>query len=159
MSTPLCLHQAHLRYVLESRILTSLCFFSLPSYQARASFLLGGESPPSSHNTTLPAVLHSSTPLHSHSTLQVLYYGLSFFGKVFFVNTEIIISPSFQGIATKIIHYAELLPCLSTASHIPFLLPACPGRPETGLTLKLFEGPIMPETVFWLWVFFNINHH
>merc|ERR1719192_1807667 len=40
------------------------------SPQARASFLLGGESPPSSHNTTLPAVLHSSTPLHSHSTLQ-----------------------------------------------------------------------------------------
>merc|ERR1719447_1444484 len=40
------------------------------SPQARASFLLGGKSPPSSHNTTLPAVLHSSTPLHSHSTLQ-----------------------------------------------------------------------------------------
>ena len=33
--------------------------------QTRASFLLGGESPPSSHNTTLPAVLHS------HSSLQV----------------------------------------------------------------------------------------
>ena len=137
MSTPLCLHQAHLRYVLAIPLFLLTPILLLGPSQLSAWWRIPSLKS-QHHSTSSPPLLHS-TPLTLHPSG--------------------IMSPGFQGIATKIIYYSELLPRLSTASHIPFLLPACSGRPQTGWTLKLFEGTIVPETVFWLWIFDNINHH